>query len=87
MQMALRAVIGDGTIRRVILPPGQRRRRRPRAERDRIPDRQIAVLLAVDAMLMGFALAAVLLAQPALAALSGTAGVGLAKKIAYLFLR
>jgi hypothetical protein len=43
-------------------------------------------LLVADALLIGFALGAMTLSQPALAALSGTAGVSLAQKIAHLIL-
>jgi hypothetical protein len=44
------------------------------------------LLLVVDALLIGLALGAMTLSQPALAALSGTAAVGLAQKIAHLVL-
>jgi hypothetical protein len=51
-------------------------------QRRRCAHRDIAILLALELLLMGFALVAAVLAQPGLAGIAGTACISLAGQIA-----
>jgi hypothetical protein len=74
-----------GTIRGVIRQRVRRRRPGRGSPRDAsgVRDgRRVLLLILMDLLLMGFSIVAALLAQPTLAAIAGTAFVGLARTIA-----
>ena len=85
MQMALHQPSGRGTIPGVVMPGHRCRRqpdRRPRTASRRPTGRTVAVPLLVNLLLMGFSIVAALLGESALAMVTGTGCVALAREIA-----
>jgi hypothetical protein len=77
-------LVVSGTIRAVISKQVRHRRPRPAAASQRRgmgAHRNVAVLVVLDALLLGCSLAAGILTQPVLAAVSATAAIDLARKI------